>query len=108
MSSGFEGSPNVIIEAMATGLPIVATRVDGIPELVEEGKSGFLVEPKNPRALADALIAALTDESKTQAMGRAGRDFILEAYSLDKMVRRTERVILEAYQESSRRKRRLF
>lgn len=59
LSSLNEGTPNVVIEALASGRPVVATRVGGLPELVTEGESGLLVEPRNSGRLADALAAAL-------------------------------------------------
>ena len=50
-----EGSPNVVLEAMAAGLPIVANRVGGVPEILEEGVTGLMVEPRNPEAMAKAV-----------------------------------------------------
>ncbi len=91
-----EGSPNVIIEAMACGLPVVATPVGGIPELVEDGRTGLLVEPENPRALADALARLLNDEELRREMGYRARERVLANHSIETMVRRTEAVFLEA------------
>jgi colanic acid/amylovoran biosynthesis glycosyltransferase len=69
-----EGVPVVLMEAMATGLPVVATRITGIPELVEEGRSGFLVPPGRPDLLADSLERALrADPAERREMGAAGR-----------------------------------
>ena len=75
-----DGIPNVCVESMAMGVPVVATRVSAIPELVENGKTGLLVEPGNPEGLADAMIKALTDTDLRQEMiaaakDRVGRDF---------------------------------
>ena len=58
-----DGIPNVLMESMAMGVPVVATRVSAIPELVEDGKTGLLVTPRNPELLADAVQRLLTDES---------------------------------------------
>ncbi len=96
LPSANEASPNVVIEAMAMGLPVVGTRVGGIPELIEDGHTGILVEPGNPRSLADALVALLTNEDQGRAMGRAGRERVLACHSLEYMVSRTEEVLLEA------------
>jgi glycosyltransferase involved in cell wall biosynthesis len=95
LASLFEGSPNVMIEAMATGLPVVGTRVDGIPELVTHGRSGLLVEPQDPAALAEALVTLLSDETKCRTMGVQARQKVLTDHSLTHMVRATERVFLE-------------
>jgi glycosyltransferase involved in cell wall biosynthesis len=75
-----DGIPNVCVESMAMGVPVVATRVSAIPELIENGKTGLLVEPANSEALADAMIRALTDADLRQEMiaaarDRVGRDF---------------------------------
>ncbi len=103
LASLFEGSPNVMIEAMATGLPIVATRVDGIPELVTHGLSGLLVEPENPPALAEALTSVILDEAKCREMGIKAREKVLADHSLTKMVRETEKVFLECLEHRSAR-----
>jgi glycosyltransferase involved in cell wall biosynthesis len=75
-----DGIPNVCIESMAMGVPVVATRVSAIPELIENGKTGLLVAPGDPEALADAMIRALTDADLRQeviaaARARVSRDF---------------------------------
>jgi len=77
LSSAWEGLPNVVMEAQAAGLPVVATRVGGVPELVEEGTSGYLVPPRTPDVLADAMarLAALPPAER-ERMGRAGREAV--------------------------------
>ena len=69
-----DGIPNVCVESMAMGVPVVATRISAIPELIENGKTGLLVEPGNPEALADAMIQVLTDADLRQEMIAAARD----------------------------------
>jgi glycosyltransferase involved in cell wall biosynthesis len=100
MSSIREGSPNVILEAMSTGLPFVGTAVGGIPELVENGKTGLLVPPKDPQALADAMIALLHNEQLRRQMGGQARDVILSKYSMESMMEQTEALLLEAVREA--------
>lgn len=68
-----EGMPNVLIEAMASGLAVVSTQLTGIPELVESGTTGYLVPPADPAALADALRRLCLDPSIRLRMGEAGR-----------------------------------
>jgi glycosyltransferase involved in cell wall biosynthesis len=73
LSSRWEGCPNVVLEAMAHGLPVVATAVGGIPELVEHEDSALLVPPGDPHALAAALARLLCDRTFRLAMGEAAR-----------------------------------
>lgn len=83
LASRHEGLPNVIMEAMAAGRPVVATRVGGTPELVDEARSGLLVEPARPDELAAAMSRlAAAGESTWHAMGAAGRAIVAERYSL--------------------------
>ena len=95
LSSRKEGLPYTIIEAMVAGLPVVATRVGGVPELVEDGVTGFLVPPGDPRALAEALQNVLDDSELRHRMGHAGRERALRGFSLDDMLRKTRRVYEE-------------
>ena len=90
LSSRWEGLPTVVIEAMMASLPVVATRVGGLPELVEEGVSGLLVPPGSPAALHGALARLVADPAQRQAMGKAGRDRALRLFSLSRMVRETD------------------
>jgi glycosyltransferase involved in cell wall biosynthesis len=83
-----EGISNTILEAMASGLPVVATSVGGNPELVTDGRTGLLVSPANPAALAGALARYLDDEHLRRMHGRQGRSDIEERFSLSAMVQR--------------------
>jgi len=77
-----EGIPVSLMEAMASGLPVVATAITGIPELVDPGVSGFLVPPGDPCALADALQALERDSTLRERMGRAGREKVVREFNL--------------------------
>ncbi len=90
LPSRSEALPNSVIEAMASGLPVVASRVGGIPELVDDGKTGYLVPPGDPNALADALARLLEDPRRSAELGRAGRIKIEQNYSFDRMVEQME------------------
>ena len=81
-----EGISNTILEAMACGLPLVATRVGGNPELMEEGMTGRLVPQANAEAMAGALFHYFDDPALARRHGRAGRQLILQRFSLDRMV----------------------
>ena len=74
LSSDREGSPLAVMEAMAAGKPTVATRVGGVPDLLEDGEHGVLIPPRNPAALADALRPLLRDPRRAQALGRRARE----------------------------------
>lgn len=78
-----EGMPRSLLEAMAMGLPAVATRVGGVPEVMEDGKVGYLVPPSDPNALAGALGRLLADESLREKMGIRARERVLEEYSFE-------------------------
>jgi sugar transferase (PEP-CTERM/EpsH1 system associated) len=81
-----EGISNAILEAMATGLPVVATRVGGNPELVMDGSTGFLVEPRSPASLAAPLRRYLEDPTLLAQHGRSARDHAETEFSLERMV----------------------
>jgi glycosyltransferase involved in cell wall biosynthesis len=89
LASDYEGCPLTVLEAMAAGLPVVATAVGGIPELVVEGETGFLVAPDRPEPIADALEAILTEPDRGRALGAAGRERARALFSRERMIRET-------------------
>ncbi len=78
-----DGIPNVVLEAMAAGLPVVATAVSGIPEAVSHETTGLLVEPGDVTGLAEALERVLTDSTLAARFGAAGRARIAEEFTLE-------------------------
>ena len=80
----------VLVEAMAAGLPVVATRTGGIPEVVAENETALLVEPADPAGLTEAIERMYTDHSLPLAFGRAGRDRFLKYFRLETMIERLE------------------
>ncbi len=87
-----EGVPVVLMEAMATGRPVVATRIAGIPELVEEGVSGLLVAPGNVTELASALERLASSPEERESMGVAGRRKVVENFDAERCAARLAKV----------------
>lgn len=87
LASVDEGFGIVLLEAMASGKAVVATAVDGPPEIVEDGQSGLLVPPRDPEALAKALVELLKDPQRRAAMGRRGRERVETVFTLDSQMR---------------------
>ena len=95
LPSLYEGMPLTVIEASAMAKPVVATAVDGTPEVIREGRTGRLVPPRDPGALSRALRSVLRDSIGAEQMGRAGRDFVLNRFDLARQVDATARVYRE-------------
>ncbi len=90
LPSLFEGLPNVVLEAMACGRPVVATGVGGVPEVVVDGITGLIVSPNNYRELARSVKKLLDNESWRETMGERGRRRVEGCFSTSLMVRRVE------------------
>jgi L-malate glycosyltransferase len=97
MSSVTEGLGTSLLDAMACGKPIVATNVGGIPEVVVDGETGLLVPPRDPAAMAAAVVRLLTDQALRERMGQAGLARVRERFSADIMVANT----LKVYERST-------
>ncbi len=92
MSSITEGLGTSLLDAMAAAKPIVATATGGIPEVVDDGVTGFLVQPRDDRAMADAIVRLLKDDDLRQRMGLAGLKRAREKFGAERMLRETLRV----------------
>jgi glycosyltransferase involved in cell wall biosynthesis len=88
-----------VLEAMARRVPVVASAVGGIPEVVDDGVSGLLVPPADPSALADALVRLARSPSLRRRLGEAGYATVRDRFSIDAQVRRTQ----DLYDEELRR-----
>ena len=96
LTSLIEGLPNTILEAMACGLPVVATNVGGIPEVVENGKSGILVEPRDYSSIADAVVNLLENANLRKEMGARGREIVERKFGLDRMIEDYENLYMQS------------
>lgn len=92
LPSEYEAFGLVLLEALAQGTPVIASRVGGIPEFVEDGKAGRLVTPNDPAALADALGLLWADEALRTRLGAYGRDTTVPRYSWERVVDQLERI----------------
>jgi glycosyltransferase involved in cell wall biosynthesis len=103
MSSVTEGLGTSLLDAMACGKPVVATTAGGIPEIVVDGETGFLVAPRDHEAMADAIVRLLKDEALRKQMGEAGRSRVRVLFSAERMVHDTlrvyQRVAMHPHQE---------
>ncbi len=88
----------VLVEAMASGLPCIGTEVGGIPEIIRDGDSGFIVPPKDPEKLAARIIEVLSDETLRKKMGRKGREIALKKFDWDIIAEKTERFYTDWYE----------
>jgi len=90
LPSHSEGLSNTLLESMAAGVPVVATRVGGNPELVIEGVTGLLVPPQEPRILANAIAQLLNDKALARKMGERARQIASKEFSMTRMVQLTQ------------------
>jgi glycosyltransferase involved in cell wall biosynthesis len=96
LPSETEGMPMTVLEAMAVGLPVVASDVGGIPELVKEGHTGLMVPPRAADELGAALLALARDPQRAREMGRAGRERLLKEFCLESTLSAYEEIYREA------------
>lgn len=94
LTSLYEGLSNAIMEAMISGLPVVATDVGGNRELISNGETGFLCQPNNISDLVEKVMYIIDNPKKAEEMGRNGRVKIINEFSIDKMVKKTENIYL--------------
>jgi glycosyltransferase involved in cell wall biosynthesis len=95
-----EGLSNAVLESMAAGVPVVATRIGGTPEAVEDGETGLLVPPRDAAALACAICLLLEDRELATRLGGAARQRVTEQFGMERMVRETENLYLRLLEDS--------
>jgi glycosyltransferase involved in cell wall biosynthesis len=84
-----EGMGRVLVEAMAAGKPVVGSKVGGIPDLIQDGQTGYLVPPADEKALADAILKVLNDRQSSNLMGQRGKE-LCQQFSLEAMVEKLD------------------
>jgi len=92
MTSDFEGMPNAVLEAMASGVPVIATRVGGVPEVIEHGVNGFLVDPERTDLLLEATLELVENAEKRKQLGRHGRAFVMERHRPEQLPKILSRI----------------
>jgi len=98
-SSRQEGLPMAILEGMASGLPLVATAVGGVPTLVQDGRTGVLVQTEDVEALAEGITRLFQDSALRQKFGAAARELVREEFSAERMAKDYLRVYQNAVAE---------
>jgi glycosyltransferase involved in cell wall biosynthesis len=102
MPSLSEGMSNAVLEAMAAGLPVVATGSGGNREVVGDGETGFLFPVGDDRACAERILVLARDGDRRRAMGAAGRARVLERFTVERMVSEMEAVYMEGLKGRAR------
>jgi glycosyltransferase involved in cell wall biosynthesis len=103
LSSLSEAMPNAVLESMAAGVPVVATRVGGVPEAVEDGMTGLLVPPADAASLAAAVSRVLENPALALRLGRAGQQAVRTRFSMARMVESTEQLYWDLLARKERR-----
>jgi glycosyltransferase involved in cell wall biosynthesis len=92
LASLSEGLPNTVMEAMAASAPVIATAVGGVPELIKDGETGFLIPPAAPGVMAERIEYALSHAVTSRLIAMRGRQFVVERFGMERMVAAVERL----------------
>jgi glycosyltransferase involved in cell wall biosynthesis len=97
--SRFEGMPNALLEAMGYGLPVIATAVQGVDEIIRDGENGIIVPIDDPRAVSNAILRLLHDPEERQRLGKVAQETIDKGYTLDTMCSQFEKLLTDKAKE---------
>jgi glycosyltransferase involved in cell wall biosynthesis len=100
LTSRFEGLPRVVLQAMAAGVPVVATDVDGTPEVVRDRRTGLLVAPESPEEAAAGILELVADPELRRDLAEGGRRALGRGFDIHHMVRDLERIYISLLEES--------
>lgn len=100
MPSLWEGLPLALLEAMSAGLPVVATKVEGVESIIVDGENGYMISPQDVDALSAALIKILEDAEARAHFGRRNKDLVEQEYTIDRMCERYEELFLDLYRKN--------
>jgi len=103
LTSRSEGLPNAVLEYLAAGLPVVATAVGGVPEIIENGVHGLLIPPDNPGALSTAILRLMKDEQLRERLGKAGRERVETRFNFSRLLASVKRIYEKRLSSSGRR-----
>jgi asparagine synthase (glutamine-hydrolysing) len=95
LTSVYEGTPNVLLEAQYLGVPVVASSVGGVSDAMMDGSTGFMCPPNDPESMADRCLFLLTHDAERKKMGQVGHRFILDHFGIDNMVQKTIAALAE-------------
>ncbi|VAV85703.1 hypothetical protein MNBD_DELTA01-1784 [hydrothermal vent metagenome] len=95
LPSLWEGLPLVVIEASAAGIPVIATAVDGTPEVVRDGETGLLIEPRNPVVITESVLRLLDNPEEAKKMGQRGANYVRAHFDISQQVKGTEAIYME-------------
>ena len=102
LPSRAEGLPNAVLEYMAAGLPVIASRVGGNAELVQDGVTGILVPPEDSAALSAALLKLLSEPSLARRLAQAGHEFTVRNFSFERLVQEVDALYTELLSDKGR------
>jgi len=96
-----EGMPNTLLESLACGKPVIGSDISGINDIVTHGQNGLLVPPRNPEALANAILKLLDSKNLRRRLGQSARQLIVREYSWDIIIKKIEKVYHEAVEQAN-------